>query len=82
VKIEHSAGKRVGTASALGVATEFLGDRLVVYYGDVLTNMELQGMMQLTKKAICTLAMSMGLAAWTLTLSLTTEYWWLDIRKT
>jgi NDP-sugar pyrophosphorylase family protein len=60
VKIEYSVAERVGTAGALGVAADLLGDRFVVYYGDVLTNMDLQEMMQLhlTKKAICTLAMS------------------------
>jgi len=60
VKIEYSVAKRVGTAGALGVAADLLGDRFVVYYGDVLTSMDLQGMMQLhlRKKAICTLAMS------------------------
>ena len=60
VKIEYSVAERVGTAGALSVAADLLGDRFVVYYGDVLTNMDLQEMIQLhlTKKPICTLAMS------------------------
>ena len=60
VKIEYSVAERVGTAGALGVAADLLGDRFVVYYGDVLTSMDLQEMIQLhlTKKAICTLALS------------------------
>ena len=60
VEIEYSVAERLGTAGALGVAADLLGDRFVVYYGDVLTDMDLQKMTQLhlTKKAVCTLAMS------------------------
>jgi len=60
VKIEYSVAERIGTAGALGAAADLLGDRFVVYYGDVLTDMDLQMMAQshLTKKAVCTLALS------------------------
>jgi len=60
VKIEYSVAERLGTAGALGVAADLLGDRFVVYYGDVLTDMDLGEMIQLhlRKKALCTLAMS------------------------
>ena len=60
VKIEYSVAERIGTAGALGAAADLLSDRFVVYYGDVLTDMDLQKMMQLhlTKKAVCTLALS------------------------
>jgi len=60
VKFEYSVAKRVGTAGALGVAAHLLGERFLVYYGDVLTNMNLHEMIELhlRKKAICTLAMS------------------------
>jgi NDP-sugar pyrophosphorylase family protein len=60
VKIEYSVAERIGTAGALGAAGDLLGDAFVVYYGDVLTNMDLTSMIQFhaTKKAVCTLAMS------------------------
>ncbi len=60
VKIEYSVEERLGTAGALGAATRLLGDRFVVYYGDVLTDMDLQAMIQfhIEKKSICTIAMS------------------------
>jgi NDP-sugar pyrophosphorylase family protein len=60
VKIEYSIAERIGTAGALGAAGDLLGDAFVVYYGDVLTNMDLTSMIQFhaTKKAVCTLAMS------------------------
>ncbi len=60
VKIEYSVEERSGTAGALGAATRLLGDRFVVYYGDVLTDMDLQAMIQfhMEKNSICTIAMS------------------------
>ncbi len=60
VKIEYSVADRIGTAGALGAAGELLGERFVVYYGDVLTNMNLREMITFhaTKQAICTIAMS------------------------
>jgi NDP-sugar pyrophosphorylase family protein len=60
VKIEYSVAERVGTAGALGKAGDLLGDRFVVYYGDVLTDMNLQDMIRFheERKSICTIAMS------------------------
>lgn len=62
VKIEYSVAERIGTAGALGAATSLLGDRFVVYYGDVLTNMDLKTMIDFhtTMKAVCTVALSTG----------------------
>lgn len=60
VHIEYSVAERIGTAGALGAARDLLGERFLVYYGDVLTNMNLDGMMKThnSKQAVCTLAMS------------------------
>lgn len=60
VRVEYSAAKRIGTAGALGAAADLLGDRFLVYYGDVLTDMDLRAMIEYhtSKKAACTLAMS------------------------
>jgi len=60
VKIEYSVEERIGTAGALGAAARLLGDRFVVYYGDVLTDMDLRAMIQfhIEKNSICTIAMS------------------------
>lgn len=60
VQVEYSVADRVGTAGALGAAAEVLGDRFVAYYGDVLTDMDLQAMIRFheTKRAVCTIAMS------------------------
>jgi len=60
VHLEYSVAKRIGTAGALGAAEDLLGERFLVYYGDVLTNLNLHEMINLheTKEAVCTLAMS------------------------
>ncbi|MGA2790386.1 MAG: nucleotidyltransferase family protein [Candidatus Bathyarchaeia archaeon] len=60
VKIEYSVADRIGTAGALGAATDVLGERFVVYYGDVLTDMDLHAMIQFheNKSPVCTIAMS------------------------
>ena len=59
-KIEYSVADRLGTAGAVGAAANLLGDRFVIYYGDVLTDMNLREMMEFheKRKAVCTLAMS------------------------
>lgn len=59
-KIEYSVADRLGTAGAVGAAANVLGDRFVIYYGDVLTDMNLREMIEFheKKKAVCTLAMS------------------------
>jgi NDP-sugar pyrophosphorylase family protein len=60
VQVEYSIAKRIGTAGALKAAEDLLGERFVVYYGDVLTRMNLKAMIEYhnSKKAIVTLAMS------------------------
>ena len=60
VHLEYSVAERIGTAGALGAAADLLGERFLVYYGDVLTNMNLDEMIKMhnSKQAACTLAMS------------------------
>jgi NDP-sugar pyrophosphorylase family protein len=60
VKVEYSVADRLGTAGALEAAGDLLGDRFVVYYGDVLTSMDLSAMIRFheARRAACTLAMS------------------------
>lgn len=60
VKVEYSVAERLGTAGALGAATDLLGERFIAYYGDVLTNMNLRDMISFHTKnrATCTIAMS------------------------
>ena len=60
VKVEYSVAERLGTAGALDASRELLGDRFVVYYGDVLTSMDLSAMMRFHEenRPACTLAMS------------------------
>ncbi|HKM51131.1 MAG TPA: sugar phosphate nucleotidyltransferase, partial [Candidatus Bathyarchaeia archaeon] len=60
VHVEYSVAERIGTAGALGAAADLLGERFLVYYGDVLTNMNLDEMIKThnSKQAVCTLAMS------------------------
>ena len=60
VSIEYSVAERIGTAGALGAAADLVGDSFVVYYGDVLTDMDLRAMISFheEKKAVCTIAMS------------------------
>lgn len=60
VRIEYSTAERVGTAGALHAAEGLLKERFIVYYGDVLTSMDLREMVRyhIAKKASCTIAMS------------------------
>ncbi len=60
VNIEYSVAERIGTAGALGAASTLLGDRFLVYYGDVLTDMNLADMIRFheDRRATCTIAMS------------------------
>jgi len=60
VNVEYSVADRIGTAGALGVAGDLLGESFVVYYGDVLTDMDLSEMLRfhLNRGAVCTIAMS------------------------
>lgn len=60
VRIEYSVADRIGTAGALEAAGDLLGDNFVVYYGDVLTDMDLKAMIQFhdDRQSVCTIAMS------------------------
>jgi len=60
VNVEYSVAKRIGTAGAVGAAADLLDDRFLVYYGDVLTDMNLKAMIDyhVEKKSVCTVAMS------------------------
>ncbi len=60
IDVEYSVTDRIGTAGALGAAANMLGDRFLVYYGDVLTDMNLKEMIDFhaSKNAVCTIAMS------------------------
>jgi mannose-1-phosphate guanylyltransferase/phosphomannomutase len=60
VSVEYSTADRIGTAGAVGAAADLLGDSFVVYYGDVLTDMNLSEMIgyHQKKKSACTVAMS------------------------
>lgn len=60
LKIEYSVAERIGTAGALSAAASLLGDRFLVYYGDVLTNFDLGAMIKFhdSRSAVCTIAMS------------------------
>jgi len=42
VHVEYSTAERVGTAGALRAAQDLLNERFIVYYGDVLTNVDLR----------------------------------------
>jgi mannose-1-phosphate guanylyltransferase/phosphomannomutase len=60
LRVEYSVAERIGTAGALGAAASQLADRFLVYYGDVLTNVDLSDMLAFhqSKRALCTIAMS------------------------
>jgi mannose-1-phosphate guanylyltransferase/phosphomannomutase len=60
VNVQYSTAKRIGTAGAVGAAADLLGEKFLVYYGDVLTNMDLSAMIDYhqRKRSVCTVAMS------------------------
>ena len=60
VRVEYSVAERIGTAGAVGAAADLLGDRFLVYYGDILTDMNLKAMIDyhLERQSVCTIAMS------------------------
>jgi NDP-sugar pyrophosphorylase family protein len=60
INVEYSVAERIGTAGALGAASDLLGDRFIAYYGDVLTDMDLGAMIDfhVRMEAVCTIAMS------------------------
>ena len=60
INIEYSVAERIGTAGTLGAAANLLDDRFLVYYGDVLTDMNLGDMIAFheSRRSTCTVAMS------------------------
>jgi len=62
VSVGYSISPRHGTAAALKEAAEHIDGTFVVYYGDVLTNMDLSEMIRFHKSrgAVCTVALSTG----------------------
>lgn len=60
VNVEYSSAKRIGTAGAVAAAADLLGDRFLVYYGDILTDMNLKAMISYhtARRSVCTVAMS------------------------
>lgn len=60
VEIEYSVEERLGTAGAVGAAAPLLGERFLLYYGDILTDMNLAELVHFheEKRAVCTVAMS------------------------
>ncbi len=62
VNIGYSISPRTGTANALKEASGHIDSTFLVYYGDILTSLDLTGMIQFhrEKKATCTVALSTG----------------------
>ena len=62
VSIGYSISPRLGTATALKEAAAHVDGTFVVYYGDVLTDMDLSDMIRFHKSrgAVCTVALSTG----------------------
>ncbi len=62
VSLGYSISPRTGTASALREAANLVDGTFVVYYGDVLTNLDLAGMIKYHKEkgSVCTIALSTG----------------------
>jgi len=62
VTIGYSISPRQGTAAALKEAAEHVDGTFVVYYGDVLTSLDLSEMIKFHKSrgAVCTVALSTG----------------------
>ena len=60
VSIGYNISPRLGTAMALKEAADHVDGTFVVYYGDVLTNMDLSEMIRFHKSrgAVCTIALS------------------------
>ena len=62
VSIGYSISPRAGTAGALREAAGLVDGTFVVYYGDVLTTLDLVGMIKYhkAKESVCTIALSTG----------------------
>ncbi len=62
VNLGYSISPRTGTAGALKEAASLVDGTFVVYYGDVLTSLDLTGMIRYhkLKESVCTIALSTG----------------------
>ena len=62
VNLGYSISPRSGTAGALREAANLVDGTFVVYYGDVLTSLDLAGMIRYHKEkgSVCTIALSTG----------------------
>jgi len=62
VSIGYSISPRTGTVGALKEAASLVDGTFVVYYGDVLTSLDLTGMIKYHKEkgSVCTIALSTG----------------------
>lgn len=62
VNLGYSISPRTGTAGALKEAASLVDGTFVVYYGDVLTSLDLTGMIRYhkEKESMCTIALSTG----------------------
>ncbi len=62
VKVQYSVSPRTGTSAALIAASNFAAAPFIVYYGDVMVDLDLTGMLRFhqEKGALCTLALSRG----------------------
>ncbi len=62
VNLGYSISPRTGTAGALKEAASLVDGTFVVYYGDVLTSLDLTGMIRYhkLKESMCTIALSTG----------------------
>jgi NDP-sugar pyrophosphorylase family protein len=62
VKVQYSVSPRAGTSAALIAASEFVDGPFIVYYGDVMADLDLTAMLRFHKEknALCTLALSTG----------------------
>ncbi len=62
VDVSYNVSPRAGTAAALRSAKEFVDGSFIVYYGDVMTDLDLSSMLRYheEKEALCTLALSRG----------------------
>src|SRR6059036_794200 len=62
VKVQYSISPRAGTAAALQAASDLVDGSFIIYYGDVMADLDLTGMLRFheEKGALCTLALRRG----------------------
>src|SRR3989442_7679015 len=60
VKVQYSISPRAGTAAALLAASDFVDGSFIIYYGDVMADLDLTAMLRFhaEKGRMCTLAIS------------------------